>query len=770
MALHLELITNQNQILSLVFRRNQHFFFKFDSTFGFPGEGHAWPSQELDFCEYCEESVCTCMSGVGYNYNKSIVSVTVKRSPVEQPESDRVGWKDKRDKERHARETLAPNHHKPRERKNVYKGGVSRKDGKILIGQMGAGSHKGDGPMVAFTVGIGYALCKYLAQTVIYDNLILMGSQIYQNGGFSLALQRARNAFMHALNGNGFYYCPFMHMCQKVMPHFHKRASKSGAERRIGKAHAKKKGGYGLCDKKVSQCGEHYHLDDEQDGEDQYSFKQVRFKGIEQEGEEKKVDNLVPFGSVSTEPRGCQKLNDPVVANVFKTTQEQHKNNIKEWKQDKAELKKDPDVIARRKVMPVEGKDQPQCPKGLHCRQIGCQLAHAQHDFYVRDDVVYLGYNVGREIKDDSGREVKRNELEVIAQSIDSESEAEEGDEGDEGDDEGDEGDEGDDDELPPPLPLRPPPECGPGCLCLQCLFAVDNSNIGGLGYVWPAGVNLAPAVVQPVNGRVGARMNVRGVIRAAALPRLRRGVVAPPQPPVLQPVAPQLLIPAPNPLLFPPIGFPPFIPVGAAAAGPVAFRYLYLITPPRALSWTRTAFNWICRRLPFVYENDKRVVDVGDVRLRTRRLTQPAFSFGCTADGAIGDGPEYVNPDARFVERDFLPKEFRSVVEVPVYLDLIEWLTDTTNNRVQDLHSRKVIMEDEGGFLKAQSTLYQATSQVMHTFVLAPRDHLPYKRADLNAYNFSLLYVAQRLLVHHILVQNSMPTKITVNFHRKDP
>lgn len=232
-------------------------------------------------------------------------------------------------------------------------------------------------------------------------------------------------------------------------------------------------------------------------------------------------------------------------------------------------------------------------------------------------------------------------------------------------------------------------------------------------------------------------------------------------------------------PLDQPPIAVPepPDAPVGMMLGPHVNLRLnlvkkvLYMTTDGRGLKWYQTLYVKVMSKMPLMHDRKIKFIDQADKPVKTHRQSNPWFVFACTQDGGVGDGPEYGTHGPDHVNRDFIPREYTSVIDVDVFADLIEWLNDTTVKNVQDLHTRKIVMEENADHWKIQTTLFQAISQVMFTsFNQPPREHSHYKDCDQIAFFHSMVYVAQRILIQHLSISELVPTRITPIFPKRPP
>jgi hypothetical protein len=266
----------------------------------------------------------------------------------------------------------------------------------------------------------------------------------------------------------------------------------------------------------------------------------------------------------------------------------------------------------------------------------------------------------------------------------------------------------------------------------------------------------------------------------AIIIPPLVPVVPGPAPPPPGQP--PQL-VPGPNPggnaPLVPLAGFPglrnPRVAPGVPAPAPV-FRVngfiksenLYFMCEPRAIAWYTRWKLAIQSVLPFAYSSEVVTASGHAVQEGLRRTRLPRFNFGCTADGALGDGPLLEQQIGGGVCREvMIPKEFSTVTSVDVFTELISWLNDTSLERVKDLHSRKITQDVGSDYLQMQTTLLQAVRTTTY-MMPAPRQHMEFQRLSAVVFENTMLYFAQQLLFRAIRDIQIIPTHLKPTFPQK--
>jgi len=257
--------------------------------------------------------------------------------------------------------------------------------------------------------------------------------------------------------------------------------------------------------------------------------------------------------------------------------------------------------------------------------------------------------------------------------------------------------------------------------------------------------------------------------------------VVPGPAPP--PPGQPPPFVPGPNPggnaPLVPLAGFPglqnPRVAPGIAPPAPV-FRVngfvrsenLYFMCEPRAIAWYTRWKLAIQSILPFSYSNETITASGQAVQEGLRRTRLPRFNFGCTADGALGEGPTLDQRVGDDVRREvMIPKEFSTVTTVDVFTELVAWLNDTSLERVKDLHARKITQDVGTDYLQMQTTLLQAVRTTTY-MMPAPRQHMDFQRLSSLVFENTMLYFAQQLLFRAIRDIQIIPTYIKPAFPQK--
>jgi hypothetical protein len=235
---------------------------------------------------------------------------------------------------------------------------------------------------------------------------------------------------------------------------------------------------------------------------------------------------------------------------------------------------------------------------------------------------------------------------------------------------------------------------------------------------------------------------------------------VAPVPPiPVALPVVPVVGLPAlPVPPVLPPVPGPVILP-------PVFVRrdvVIFYATSPRGDSFVMSIFNALKSVVPFLHRNTEYVSNNDPLAIIQAHPNRPRWDWGCTRDGALGDGP-VVNPipHPRHQTQLLQPKEWVNSQVVQIYDQLLEWLEDTSDMRVAQLHARKIVIEDKVQTTVLQSTIMGSVMNCVHNAFQGARNHMQFKNDDVQVYLHTLMYFAQclirRALTQHAAVSSSV-------------